>query len=286
MINPAQTVYGMPPTYEAAVGPDVEATVRAIGRLLEDKAAPVRKSILERAIRIHNEGTFNEADKIALNQQDGFPASYPRLHKWIEDNLRSIDRTKIGEFAFACGHFDLFRQATDNYPTNSKKLCIDYFQRYFLQEGTDGGVTQLLRLMGSNRILYPDQMEALLDAVGNLDVECITVNNNALSGARFPYDLVHKVIVGDNPHDYIFLRALVGDNSILKEIQDKYPRNTQLVLMDCLDRFANSGGRAGELSTHLEHCRRRDLAEELTKALKNMDSAIHGSAGNPKRFKY
>ena len=234
-----------------------------------------RGSVLRYAIQIHN--LENPADQIVLAEQDFFTVRFPKLHQWIDQKLSFLEPDQVFEFAFASSHLSEYSHAQERCRGNPDETRIEFFHRYFCQEGLDAGVKKL-QLLKTTNIIYKCQesqlKEVSLDSQQCLEqleqLEQIGVTEDSADLSHFNFPAALPIAKGVACEWKKFTRLLrVSDSKYVDTIDKKYPGDVSKAMLTVLHEFACRGGHTRQLVEKLQHpvLGRIDLALSLGEAL-------------------
>ena len=231
-----------------------------------------KKSVFERAIRIYNASAPTPADQILLAKPAGFSELYPRLDQLIK-KLEFIPNSSVGCFAFACGLYSEYCEIKTTAESAQRKTA--FFQKYFEIEGSDAGIAKLQRFKSCD-ILFPSDLEKLNRVLDNVDVECLPATPVESVNPNFDYPLVLAIVVNNMGGFDIRFAGNLGFNGDqlerLNGVVGKQESRSGYLIM--LHTFAQQGHSTGALLDPLESSSRRDLKENLKKALETRRAQV------------
>lgn len=228
-----------------------------------------RKPILECMIRIHNAMAENSADRLVLAEQDDFTARYPKLDKWIETKLAFLDIRKVIQFAFVSGHLSEYYEAEDFCRGKVDETRIDFFRRYFSQEGKDAGVAKL-DLLESTNIIYQKDIACLYKAYdGCTYLEPITASEESVVFSQFNFPVAFRVLSDACTQWKDVARKMleIFSEDYVRKIETECKGNVTKAMLTVLHKIACSGKQTNELVNVLTNIGRKDLSEKLEEAL-------------------
>ena len=231
-----------------------------------------KKSVLQRVIRIHNACAPTQTDQILLAKPAGFSELYPRLDQLIK-KLEFISNSSVGYFAFACGLYSEYCEIKTTAESAQRKTA--FFQKYFEIEGSDAGIAKLQRFKSCD-ILFPSDLEKLNRVLDNVDVECLPATPVESVNPNFDYPLVLAIVVNNMGGFDIRFAGNLGFNGDqlerLNGVVGKQESQSGYLIM--LHTFAQQGHSTGALLDPLELSSRRDLKENLKKALETRRAQV------------
>lgn len=273
---PAYSEVDPNPQHQACREVDLaNAMLEKIGHLsLENK-----KSVLKRAIAIHNACAPTPADQILLAKPAGFSELYPKLDQLIK-KLEFISNSSVGCFAFACGLYSQYCEIKTTAETAQRKTA--FFQKYFEIEGSDAGIAKLQRFKSCDILYRPDQ-EKLSRVLENIDVECLPANPVESVKPNFDYPLVLKTVVNHlGGFDIIFAGRLGFTSHQIEGLRGVVGRGESRSLhLIVLHTFAKQGHSTDELLEPLGLCSRNDLKLSLKKALDTRSAQLPVQCTDP-----
>ncbi len=263
---------------------DVDYANSMLG-LIAAKPPFIQKRIIERVIAIHNSHAPSQNEQVLLANAEGFSLQYPKLDRLIE-KLDFIPGEDVGFFAFSCGLYSEYCEAKIT-TRSTTQLKRDFFQKYFLTKGSDQGVANLY-LFQSCDILQGDRLRKFSTALENIDVECLPGSPTAVSiNPDFDFPTVFTIVVKQlNFNSALPLRLNLSDDyeQLLERTGHNEPDRFKVMVM--LHEFAQRGGRDTDLLVALEQLERRDLSEELEKALRYKIASFRESPPPVKKSKH
>lgn len=268
-----------PPAY-SELDPDDRArnqTAQGLARDMYEKMyslpTMVQKDVMTRLIEIYNANVPDQSDRILLGKSDSFSGQYPKLNQLI-NKLDFISIDKVGFFAFASGLFTEYCEARES-SSESGKVKLAFFQKYFQVKGSDSGIAGL-ELLKSCDILFTPQHEKLDAVLENVDVECLKVNSPRTDCPAFDYQLVCKILLPKMTSDCA--ESLSRRLHIVKRVENlldqSVNRGTKLRIMMTFHVAAQEGNCTSDLIKPLEDIRRKDLSDELRRLLKQKGAPI------------
>ena len=256
---------------------------KAMLRMIEIQPLVNQKRIIERVIILFNASAPSLSDRIVLANSESFGAHHPRLNQLIK-KLDFITRDRVGHFAFVCGLYSQYCEAktSSGSPAQAK---IAFFQNYFQIEGSDAGIAKL-DLFKSCDILYPKDQEKLTAILDGVDVECLPDRLAEPVNPQFDYQLVYTNVARKLGHHNGLYRKLklseVEFRSLREQAGDKEDRSDLLIM---LHEAAQRGKTAADLLQPLIDISRKDLSEELAKALRAGNVSVQCTEDSHKKFK-
>ena len=250
---------------------------------------PTQTSITDRVVTASDVSVPNTRGPISQTRQADFSVLYPKLDQLIK-KLEFIPTGYcdgyVGKFAFTCGLYPEYckiKTATDG----GAQRRAAFFQKYFEIEGSDAGIENLQRFSSCN--IFPEPLQNKLNTVlENIDVEYLPGTPVKTVNRDFDFELAFKHVanrMGTLKHPLAFKLGFKEDaelDGLFRLVGSKESRSD---LMIVLHAFAQQGRRTVDLLQPLLAVQRRDLKEELEKALKEKVADL--SAGSaPKKVKY
>lgn len=283
----------VPPYDEPALPPSYSESQQAVCELrqvrkrkaqeiltdLFDYQPADKKSILEHAIKLLNEEPGQRDYQIYLNtpgaSQVNSRETPPELNRWIKDKLSFYNLDELGKLAFATGHWSAFKQSQDLFPYNVKKQMENFFQEYFVKEGTDQGIAKLTRV-NDKKLFYAstnDKFDTAINALAeDYSVEVIQPDGQSSHNHAFNYLAVTRH-VATRLTDLTFFGPRLIDHEECNRIEDTYKRNIKFRVFEILNQFVEKSGPEDDLhallSEALRGVGRNDIREKFEAALES-----------------
>lgn len=280
-----------PPAY-SELDPDDRArnqTAQGLARDMYEKMyslpTMVQKDVMTRLIEIYNANVPDQSDRILLGKSDSFSGQYPRLNQLI-NKLDFISSDQVGFFAFASGLFTEYCEARES-SSESNKVKLAFFQKYFQVKGSDSGIAGL-ELLKTCEILFRPQHEKLDAVLENVEVECLKVNSPRTDRPAFDYQLVCKILLPKMTSDCAekLSRKLQIWKRVENLLDQSVKRGTKLRIMMTFHVAAQEGKCTSDLIEPLKDSLRKDLSEQLQQALKQKGVPILSAEGVHKKARY
>ena len=228
---------------------------------------PPQTSITDRMVLASDASAPNPGGAISQTKPADFSVLYPKLDQLITD-LLFVHHENLGKFAFACGLYSEYCQIRRDTKGLAKGKAA-FFQKYFEIEGSDAGIEKF-QLFRSCGIFHKPQQDKLDRVLDNVVVESLPGTQVKTVNHDFDFQLafVHVANKMGTLDEFFAFKLGFKDDAELADLFSQRPgEESRSKPMIVLHTFAQRGGRTGDLLQPLVDVGRKDLKQQLEKAL-------------------